>query len=112
MLDMDISKYLSEEDLLQKYWGKIKVFNYGFDKNLDLGDTESFPMSIAQMLSNSLFFVENKYYNVIVPENKTLFDDLPEETKNKTLLYFNYTTFSIIENSYDNLLQNQFEKLK
>ena len=112
MLDMDISKYLSEEDLLQKYWGKIKVFNYGFDKNLDLGDTESFPMSIAQMLSNSLFFVENKYYNVIDPENKTLFDDLPEETKNKTLLYFNYTTFSIIENSYDNLLQNQFEKLK
>ena len=109
MLDMDMSKYLSEQDLLEKYWGKINVFNFGFDKNLQLGDTESFPMSIAQMLSNSLFFVENKYYNSL---NSTEFDELPELTKNITLLYFNYSTFSIIENSYDNLLQNQFDKLR
>ena len=30
----------------------------------------------------------------------------------KLKIKHNYTTFSIIENSYDNLLQNQFEKLK
>ena len=28
------------------------------------------------------------------------------------MLYFNYSTFFIIENSYDNLLQDQFEKLR
>ena len=28
------------------------------------------------------------------------------------MLYFNYSTYFIIENSYDNLLQNQFEKLR
>ena len=110
MLEMDMSKYLSEKDLLEKYWGKINVFNYGFNNHISLNDTESFPMSIAQMLSNSLFFVENKYYNSISGINA--YDDLSEEEKEKAMLYFNYSTYFIIENSYDNLLQNQFEKLK
>ena len=108
MLDMDMSKYLSEKDLLEKYWGKINVFNFDFNHNINLNDTESFPMSIAQMLSNSLFFVENNYYNSL---NTTTFNDLSEDIKNNAILYFNYSTFFIIENSYDNLLQDQFGKL-
>ena len=110
MLEMDMSKYLSETDLLQKYWGKISVFNYGFSNNISLNDTESFPMSIAQMLSNSLFFVENNNYNSI--NGTSGYDYLTPEAKENAMLYFNYSTFFIIENSYDNLLQNQFEKLR
>ena len=109
MLDMDMPKYLSEDDLLKKYWGKINVFNFDFNKNLNLYDTESFPMSIAQMLSNSLYFVQNEYYQNL---NMTSFNVLPEEFQSKVMLYFNYSTFFIIENSYDNLLQDQFEKLR
>ena len=109
MLDMDMPKYLSQEDLLNKYWGRINVSNYGFDKNIHLNDVESFPMSIAQMLSNSLFFVDNEHYQTL---NSTILDYLSEKTKTNSLLYFNYSTHFIIENSYDNLLQDQFEKLK
>ena len=42
----------------------------------------------------------------------TSFNVLPEELQSKVMLYFNYSTFFIIENSYDNLLQDQFEKLR
>ena len=108
-LDMDMPKYLSEEDLLNKYWGKINVFNFDFNHDLILNDTESFPMSIAQMLSNSLFFVQNEYYQNL---DMSSFNALPEETQEKVMLYFNYSTFFIIENSYDNLLQDQFDKLR
>ena len=110
MLEMDMSKYLSEEDLLNKYWGKIDVFNYGFNNHISLNDTESFPMSIAQMLSTSLFFVQNENYNSI--NGTSAYDYLSDELKLNAMLYFNYSTFYIIENSYDNLLQNQFEKLR
>ena len=110
MLEMDMSKYLNEEDLLNKYWGKIDVFNYGFNNHIVLNDTESFPMSIAQMLSTSLFFVQNEYYNSI--NGTSTYDYLSDELKENAMLYFNYSTYYIIENSYDNLLQNQFEKLK
>ena len=109
MLDMDMPKYLSEEDLLNKYWGKINVFNFDFNHDLILNDTESFPMSIAQMLSNSLYFVQNEYYQNL---DMSSFNALPEETQEKIMLYFNYSTFFIIENSYDNLLQDQFDKLR
>jgi len=110
MLEMDMSKYLNEEDLINKYWGKINVFNYGFKNNIVLNDTESFPMSIAQMLSTSLFFVENANYNSI--NGTSAYYSLSDEDKENAMLYFNYSTFYIIENSYDNLLQDQFEKLK
>ena len=67
-------------------------------------------MSIAQMLSTSLFFVQNEYYNSI--NGTSTYDYLSDELKENAMLYFNYSTYYIIENSYDNLLQNQFEKLK
>ena len=67
-------------------------------------------MAIAQGLSNSKTYVENRIYNDSL-KNFSEFDKLTSDEKYKANLYFNYSTFIIIENSYDNLLQDQYKKL-
>ena len=107
---MDIPKYLPQDDLLTKYWDKIKVSNVN-GTSYDLIDEESFPMSIAQILSNSLSYISNPIYSNINNYTKEEFQELSEKEKMDIMLYFEYSTFIIIENSYDNLLPNQFKKL-
>ena len=106
-LEMDMPNYLSEEDLMEKYWGRINISNIN---ETNLNNKESFPMAIAQGLSNSKTYVENRIYNDSL-KNFSEFDKLTSEEKYKANLYFNYSTFIIIENSYDNLLQDQYKKL-
>ena len=109
VLEMDIPKYLPKEDLFKIYWNHINVSNVNATNSFK--DDESFPMSIAQILSNSLSYVSDPAYNIINSSSISLFRNLTALEKESLLLYFNYSTFIIIENSYDNLLPNQFEKL-
>ena len=109
ILEMDIPKFLPKDDLFTIYWDRIKVSNINSTNNIN--DNESFPMSIAQILSNSLSYISNKEFNNI-NENTNIIDENTKSLEQlKILLYFNYSTFIIIENSYDNLLPNQFKKL-
>ena len=110
VLEMDIPKYLPKDDLFSKYWDKIKVSNVN-ETRYGIVDEESFPMSIAQILSNSLSYVSNPIYSNINNYTKEEFQELSEKEKMDIMLYFEYSTFIIIENSYDNLLPNQFKKL-
>ena len=112
VLEMDIPKYLPKNDLFTKYWDHIKVTNINNTMDYyNINDDESFPMSIAQILSNSLSYISQPIYNNINENSRNIFNQLSEKEKMRTLLYFNYSTFIIIENSYDNLLPNQFKKL-
>ena len=101
-LEMNIPDYLSEENLIKIYWDSVEVSYY---INLTRKNNESFPMSIAQVLSSSYSYLFDSPYNL--SENSTDYyknDPNAEE-------YFNYTTYLIIENAYDFILSNQFEKL-
>ena len=110
MLEMDIPKYLPKNDLFTKYWDHIDVSNVNSSSSNNLDD-ESFPMSIAQILSNSLSYIMTPIYNNINENTSQIYEGLEELEKLNIELYFNYSTFIIIENSYDNLLPNQFKKL-
>ena len=109
MLEMDIPKYLPANDLFTKYWDRISVSNV--NKSELTKDDESFPMSIAQILSNSLSYISDPRYNIINETTHKLYQNLTYLEQLNIILYFNYSTFIIIENSYDNLLPNQFKKL-
>ena len=109
VLEMDIPKYLPKNDLFSIYWDHINVSNINISKYFK--DDESFPMSIAQILSNSLSYISHPYYKYINRSSINLYNNLEKSEKLNLLLYFNYSTFLIIENSYDNLLPNQFQKL-
>ena len=111
ILEMDIPKYLPQDDLFTKFWDHIKVSNVNSTKVYQyINDNESFPLSIAQILSNSLSYITHPVYKNISEQRKS-FNLLTNLEKLKALLYFNYSTFIIIENSYNNLLPNQFKKL-
>ena len=109
MLEMDIPKYLPKNDLFTIYWDRINVSN--INKTELNKDDESFPMSIAQILSNSLSYITDSRYNNISENTSLVYGHLTPLEQLNILLYFNYSTFIIIENSYDNLLPNQFKKL-
>ena len=109
ILEMDIPKYLPKEDLFI-YWDRINVSNVN-DSEGNIRDDESFPMSIAQILSNSFSYIKNPIYNNIDEDSIENFNNLKDLEKLNIFLYFRYSTFIIIENSFDNLLPNQFKKL-
>ena len=109
MLEMDIPKYLPKNYLFTIYWDRINVSN--INKTELNKDDESFPMSIAQILSNSLSYITDSRYNNISENTSLVYGHLTPLEQLNILLYFNYSTFIIIENSYDNLLPNQFKKL-
>ena len=98
-LEMNIPDYLSEDDLMDMYWNNIEVSYY-----IDLGrkDNVSFPMSIGQILSCSYSYLFDSPYNLSI---QTI------NNYNKNDKYFNYITHLIIENAYNFIIPNQFEKL-
>ena len=101
-LEMNIPNYLSEENLMKIYWDDIGVT---YHLNLSKTDTESFPMSIGQILSSSFSYLFDSPYNLSEEGKKSYFED--KQAKE----YFQYITHLIIENGYDFVLPNQFEKL-
>ena len=101
-LEMNIPNYLSEENLMKIYWDNIGVT---YHLNLTKTDSVSFPMSIGQILSSSFSYLFDSPYNLSEEGKKGYFED-PIAYE-----YFQYITHLIIENGYDYVLPNQFEKL-
>ena len=102
-LELLMPDYFPESQLLSIYWDHINISYIKSDyiRNNRIAE-DSFPSSIAQFLSQSINFL--KKYN-ISNLNQINFDYENEE-------YFNYTTYLIIENAYDNILPSIFIKLQ
>ena len=108
-LEMEIPTFLTDEQLDKLYWDKVNVsyMNENYIKFSLFGDEETFPMSIAQVLSNSLSYLHSPIFNSLSEESKISFFNNSEDNE----IYFEYMTFLIIENGYNNILPNQFKKL-
>ena len=102
-LEMNIPEYLTEDQLLNLYWDVIKVsyINDNYVRNNKILE-ESFPISAVQFLSHSINYL--KKYN---------FSDLNEfDFNSEQEEYFNYLTYLIIENSYNNIIPNLLIKVQ
>ena len=109
-LEMEIANILNEDQLDNIFWDKVSVTYMNeevYYKYINGEINELFPLSLAQLLSNTLTFIENNAFNSIDENALNLFN----ENIYKNSLYFNYNTYLIIENGYDNILPNLFKKL-
>ena len=106
-LEMNMPNYLTEEELDNIYWDKVNIsyINENYKLYTNRENEESFPMSIGQLLSNSLTFLQSSIFNSIY--NNTIFFDNYANNK----INFEYMTYIIIENGYNNILPNQYNKL-
>ena len=111
-LEKDISNYLNKDDLMSLYWDRIDISynkdNYHKYKNKI--DTETFPMAMAQLLSNCISFLSNDNFN-ITEEAKKNYNNLSLKDKIEEDIYLEYILYIIIENSYDNILPNHLKKI-
>jgi len=108
-IEMDIPNYLTDAELRALYWNRMNI-SYNDLKYLKYSkriDNESFPMAISQLLSNSITYLESNTFKSISGEARSNF----KNNLDSNLMYFNYMTYLIIENGYDNILHNQFYKL-
>ena len=108
-IEMNIPDYLSDNDLMNLYWNRIQISykNEDYIQYCNRKDDESFPMAINQLLSNSITYFESSTFNNINPLTNTF-----KMNFDTNKMYFDYITFLIIENGYDNILPNQFDKLR
>ena len=106
-LEMEIPAYLTEEELNNIYWDKVNIsyMNENYKMFSNEKDEEFFPIAVAQILSNSLSYLTSPIFNSIL-YNTSFFND---QENNK--INFDYMTFNIIENGYNNILPNLFNKL-
>ena len=104
-LNMFISKYISEEKVIQIYWDHINIsyLNESYMRNNKIGQ-ESFPNAIDQFLYNTISFL--KKYNYSNYNNNISLAKVEEKE------YFKYNTFLLIENSYINIIPNLFIKIE
>ena len=103
-IEMFIPHYFTESELISLLWDHLNVSYINLNNMEDnLIVDESFPTSIDQFLSNSINFL--KKYNISEPKNIQNFDEKKEE-------YFNYTTYLLIENVYDNIFPNILIKIQ
>ena len=111
-LEMDISKYLNTSILMDLYWEKIHIsyVKVNYSAYFNLNDTESFPMAMAQLLSNCISYLKNDIFN-ITEEALQNYNNLTEKDKEEIEIYSEHILFIIIENSYDNILPNHFKKV-
>ena len=103
-LEMELPNYLNERQLKDIFWDSIKI-TYMVD--LDYNLTDLYPLSLSQFLSNVLSYIEDLTYNTISEVALNRYT----QSKEKNYLYFEYMTYLIIENGYNNILPNQIEKL-
>ena len=109
-LEMNIPNYLNvNNQLINLYWNRIDIsyVNESYINYSKYKDNETFPMAIDQFLSNSIYFIENEIFNSINTSNKNKF----LEKKDIYQIYFDYMTYIIIENGYNNILPNQIHKI-
>ena len=103
-LEMEIPKYLTTTELLTLYWDHINVsyVNSDYIRNGRYNE-ESFPTAMDQFLCNCLMFLKYNYSDEFI---------IPKINDNKFEEIFNYSSYLIIENAYNNIIPNQFIKLK
>lgn len=107
-IEMDVPKYLSEDQLMDIYWNRVTIsyMNEEYIKYSGKIDDESFPMAMNQLLSNAITYFESTTYNNL--NSLSSFSSNNESNK----MYFDYMTHLIIENGYENILPNQYQKLR
>ena len=98
-LEDHISNFISDKKQKELFWDNQKI-TYTF-KNIY--DAECFPMAIGQSLSNINSVLKNDYFSLTMSN---------ENLTKSSLQYIKYITFMAIENTYDNLLPNQYDKLR
>ena len=98
-LEDKIYNFISDQDQKKYFWDNQNI-TYTYK---DVYDFESFPLAVSQSLSNINSVLKNNYYSLNISQQ-----GLNENSKN----YIEYIIFMTIENSFDNLLPNQYEKLK
>ena len=96
-LEYQIRNYLSKEILNKYFWNEEKI-NYYY-KHLNY-DTETFPVELSLIMSNVNSLIMNPSFNLIS------YYEMENIEK-----YFKYVSFSVIENAYDNLIPNQYNKI-
>ena len=106
-IESEIPNYLNNKELTNIYWNTMKIsyINEDFVKYAKRHYEDSFPMAINQLLSNSIVFSQTSYFNYIIN------NDINEDNYMYLKGYFDYMTYIIIENGYDNILPNQLKKL-
>ena len=111
-LEIDISKYLNKSNLMDLYWERIQIsyVKENYSVYLNQIDTESFPMAMAQLLSNCISYLKNDIFNITNEALKN-YNNLTEKNKEEIDIYSEHILFIIIENSYDNILPNHFKKV-
>jgi hypothetical protein len=83
---MEFHNYLNDNELESLYWDNVSVsyMNENYKKYTKMEDKESFPMSVAQLLSNALSYLQSPVFNSI--NNKTRFFN----NYDNNIIYFNY----------------------
>ncbi len=94
-----IGLFISDSNQKLYFWD-IENVTYDYE---DINGVESFPLSISQSLSNINSVLKNDFF--------TLKKNLGQLSEN-SIKYINYISFMAIENTYENVLPNQFNKLK
>ncbi len=100
-LEHKIGKYLNKENQNKYFWDEERVSYYFQDKKLDYAH-ESFPLGISQIMSD---------INSLLMDTKFILNLNDDDSVNNTKNYFHYISFLSIENAYDNLIPNQFNKI-
>ena len=107
-LEMEIPKYLNDDQLNSLYWNKFNIsyFNESYKISPDIFYNETFPLAIAQVISNSFSYLKSSIFNSISESNIYYIPN----TDNFQQFY--YSTYLIIENSKKNVIPDQFNKIK
>ena len=98
-LEYNIGKYINNKEQNIYFWDKENI-TYYYNR---LKDSEAFPLGLSQVLSDINSLLMNKYFKI----NKE--DVLIDEHVRS---YIQFISFSSIENSYDNIIPNQYLKIK
>ena len=106
-LEMEIPNYLNDEELDSLYWNvfNISYFNESYKIAPDIFYNETFPLAVAQIISNAFSFLKSRVFNSVSEANNNYnpnSDDFQQ--------YF-YNTYIIIENGKKNVIPDQFNKI-
>ena len=106
-LEMEIPKYLSGDELNRLYWNNLNVSYYNenyktYGKNIYY--IESFPLAIAQMISNAFAYLKSPMYNNIF--NNVFYKNLSDDYQQ-----YLYSTFLVVENGKRNIIPDEYNKI-
>ena len=106
-LEMEIPKYLSDNELNNLFWNKFNIsyFDESYKIEPNVFYNETFPLAVAQMISNAFSFLKSKVFNSISDDNN-YFNPLSDDFQQ-----YVYSTYIIIENGVINVIPDQFNKI-